>query len=89
MKEATGELNMTVVTVVAIAAVAAFFYAFVWPGIQNSIKASTYCAMANCDDGLDACTYVDEDVATQTVDCTNYFSENGAGGSGTGGNAAG
>ena len=29
MKEATGELNMTVVTVVAIAAVAAFFYAFV------------------------------------------------------------
>ena len=26
MKEATGELNMTVVTVVAIAAVAAFFY---------------------------------------------------------------
>ena len=60
MKEATGELNMTVVT-----------------------------AMANCDDGLDACTYVDEDGATQTVDCTNYFSENGAGGSGTGGNAAG
>ena len=51
MKEATGELNMTVVTVVAIAAVAAFFYAFVWPGIQNSIKASTYGAMATCNSG--------------------------------------
>ena len=38
MKEATGELNMTVVTVVAIAAVAAFFYAFVWPNIQNSMN---------------------------------------------------
>ena len=40
MKEATGELNMTVVTVVAIAAVGAFFYAFVWPGIRNSIQNS-------------------------------------------------
>lgn len=48
MKEATGELNMTVVTVVAIAAVAAFFYAFVWPGIKSTIQASTYCAMAQC-----------------------------------------
>ena len=48
MKEATGELNMTVVTVVAIAAVAAFFYAFVWPGIKASIEANTYCAMAQC-----------------------------------------
>ena len=33
MKEATGELNMTVVTVVAIAAVGAFFYGFIWTGI--------------------------------------------------------
>ena len=41
MKEATGELNMTVVTVVAIAAVGAFFYAFVWPGIKTSIARST------------------------------------------------
>lgn len=48
MKEATGELNMTVVTVVAIAAVGAFFYAFVWPGIKSSIQANTYCAQAQC-----------------------------------------
>ena len=32
---------MTVITVVAIAAVAAIFYAFVWPGIQTSIKKNT------------------------------------------------
>ncbi len=44
MKEATGELNMTVVTVVAIAAVAAFFYAFVWPGIRRSIASSQVCS---------------------------------------------
>ncbi len=37
MKEATGELNMTVITVVAIAAVAAFFYLLVWPNIKVSI----------------------------------------------------
>lgn len=37
MKEATGELNITVLTVIAIAAVAALFYAFVWPMIQRTI----------------------------------------------------
>lgn len=41
MKEATGELNMTVVTVVAIAAVGAFFYAFVWPSIQAGLMRNT------------------------------------------------
>ena len=39
MKEAMGELNMTVVTIVAIAAIAAFF-ALIWPGIRNSIQGS-------------------------------------------------
>ena len=44
MKEATGELNMTVVTVVAIAAVAAFFYAFIWPGIKRTIQTQSICS---------------------------------------------
>ena len=44
MKEATGELNMTVVTVVAIAAVAAFFYAFIWPSIKTTIQSQSICA---------------------------------------------
>ena len=46
MKEATGELNMTVITVVAIAAVGAFFYAFIWPAIQNSIISAQACSSA-------------------------------------------
>lgn len=37
MKEASGELNMTVITIVAIAAIAALFAAL-WPGIRNSIS---------------------------------------------------
>ena len=45
MKEATGELNMTVITVVAIAAVAALFYAFVWPMIKQRIVQGTCDAM--------------------------------------------
>ena len=74
MKEATGELNMTVVTVVAIAAVAAFFYAFVWPGIKNNIKASTYCATAVCyDNDVKNCHYKDDKNQDQIVDCTSYY----------------
>lgn len=36
MKAATGELNLTVITLIAIAAVIGFFWAM-WPSIQNSI----------------------------------------------------
>lgn len=41
MKEATGELNMTVITLIAIAAIAALFYIFVWPMIQRTIAQQT------------------------------------------------
>jgi len=37
MKAATGELNLTVITVIAIGAVIAFFWIF-FPKIQNSIS---------------------------------------------------
>ena len=37
MKEATGELNMTVVTIIAIGAIIAFFWVM-WPNIQNTIN---------------------------------------------------
>jgi hypothetical protein len=43
MKEATGELNMTVITIVAIAALAAFFYLVIWPNIQNSMALNQAC----------------------------------------------
>ena len=75
MQEATGELNMTVITVVAIAAVAAFFYAFVWPQIQNSIAASTACTQGpgttvgtQGEDGYVSCGKSNGG----TYDCTYY-----------------
>lgn len=38
MKEASGELNMTVVTIIAIAAIAGFFSIVLWPNIKESIN---------------------------------------------------
>lgn len=37
MKEASGELNLTVITLVAIAAVIGFFW-LMWPNIKDSIN---------------------------------------------------
>ena len=37
MKAASGELNLTVITLIAIAAVLAFFW-LMWPSIKNSIN---------------------------------------------------
>ena len=37
MKAATGELNLTVITLIAIAAVIGFFW-LMWPSIQNSLN---------------------------------------------------
>lgn len=37
MKAATGELNLTVITMLAIAAVIGFFW-LMWPSIRNSIS---------------------------------------------------
>lgn len=41
MKEATGELNMTIVTLVAISAIAALLWFVVWPMIQRMIVDTT------------------------------------------------
>ncbi len=72
MKEATGELNMTVVTVVAIAAVAAFFYAFIWPSIQTNILNSAKCSSAyscDCKGNTCDCLYLDDSQQEQKVKC--------------------
>lgn len=66
MKEATGELNMTVVTVLAITAIGVLFYTLVWPSIKNSINSSTKCANAMCEACAagaksTSCTYYDYD----------------------------
>lgn len=38
MKSASGELSLTVITIIAIGLVIAFFTGVIWPNIQNSIN---------------------------------------------------
>lgn len=49
MKEATGELNMTVVTIIAIGAIVAFFW-IMWPQIQERINGS-WESISTCPEG--------------------------------------
>lgn len=53
MREATGELNSTLIVVMAIAALAAFFFMFVWPIYKGSYLRDESCANAVCDVGHD------------------------------------
>ena len=46
MKEASGELNMTLITIVAIAALAAIMAAF-WPRIKNTINSKWNSTIGN------------------------------------------
>lgn len=62
MKEATGELNMTVVVVVAVGVLAAFFYTSLWPMMRDNFNASSKCNNAVCDpnsiqNGMVTCKY--------------------------------
>ncbi len=47
MKEATGELNMTIVVAMLVAALASFFYFSIWPKIGQS--QNTDCQRAVCE----------------------------------------
>ncbi len=74
MKEATGELNMTVVTVVAVAALMAFFYAIIWPTIKTGLALQSACSSAgtgtynvtDADGNLISCTGGDPNHCTYT-----------------------
>ena len=49
MKEATGDLNMTVVIVIIVAGLVAFFSMVVAPLVVGGIKSETNCSDAICD----------------------------------------
>ena len=66
MKEATGELNMTAITLVAIGAILAFFYLFIWPSIKTGLALNTACSIAG------KATYedTDNDITCTEGECT-------------------
>ncbi len=62
MKEASGELNMTVVIVVAVGILSVFFFGILWPSIKNTFIATNKCSDAVCDrsslnNGIVTCRY--------------------------------
>ena len=85
MKDATGELSMTAVAVVAIAAISVVFSTLIWPTIRANIMRSTWCSQAfNCsapdENGMSTCTYCTGE--GEEVDCENEVqcAANNAGG---------
>jgi hypothetical protein len=73
MKEATGELNMTVVTVVAIAAIAALFTIFIMPSIQANIALQTACSNIDADGNYQAnVTGAAVDQSKANVSCSQF-----------------
>ena len=67
MKETTGELNMTIVVVIAVAVLVAFFYFVIWPSLDSNFEANSKCSKAicenPCDDGKNACSDATENLA--------------------------
>ena len=75
MKEATGELSNTVITVVAIAAILSLFTVFLYPSLKAAIRARTYCQSSvqcgACSEGKMECHYYNDDmsVSEDTIMC--------------------
>ena len=57
MKEATGELNMTVIVAISVGILATFFFTVIWPMINANFQRESQCrsAVCNCSkDNIDA-----------------------------------
>lgn len=73
MKEASGELSMTAVAVVAIAAIGVVFTTLIWPSIKQNITRSTYCSQAydcsSCDATMCVCKYINASSLEDSIKC--------------------
>lgn len=77
MKEASGELSMTAIAIVAIAAVGVVFTTLVWPSIKSGLKKNTYCSQAyGCEtsqctasNSTMACKYTADDGTEKSINC--------------------
>ena len=71
MKEATGEFNSTIVVVIAVGLLMAFFYTIIWPSIKNNMDANTKCSKAYCEKCTDpgGCTRVTCHYKDSTIYC--------------------
>ena len=79
MKEASGELSMTAVAVVAIAAIGVLFTTLIWPNIKNSLQRQQMCTAAyactDCNGKTCSCQYDEKNSSgtweTKTITCSD------------------
>ena len=73
MKEATGELNSSVLVFTAVALLAAFFFMVIWPNIKGGFQHRSTCANAVCESGINSNYMVycinPDDKASGTFEC--------------------
>lgn len=72
MKEASGELSMTAVAVVAIAAIGVIFGTLIFPNIKASLSRQQLCSSAygcKCTNGTCACKAIDSSNKEVSVTC--------------------
>ena len=77
MNAASGELSLTAIAVVAIAAIGVLFTTVVWPSIKSNITTRTQCSQAfctSCDNGMCDCTFYDEDGTQKNIKCPDTSS---------------
>lgn len=70
MKEATGELSTTVITVVAIAAILSLFTVFLYPQLKGAILARIHCAEAVACEGTGndrKCRFYDDEITLNEI----------------------
>ena len=53
MKEATGELNVSLFVIMVVVLLTAFFFMVIWPGIKGNMNRQAKCAGAVCSAGFD------------------------------------
>lgn len=76
MKEATSELNLTVIVVIIVALLSLFFFSILWPSIQSNFSKNTKCDEAICPkegttpkDGEVTCTYRNKNGEEEDITC--------------------
>lgn len=70
MKEASGELSMTAVAVVAIAAIGVVFTTLIWPSMKSNILSKLHCSAAtcpNCESEICDCYYCKDETCNETI----------------------
>ncbi|MBR5662966.1 MAG: hypothetical protein IKX00_04940 [Bacilli bacterium] len=76
MKEATGELNATLVVVITVGILSTFFFTVIWPLLKNNLHSNTRCSDAvckKCDNGVSCkeveCSYKDKSGKEHIITC--------------------